>query len=369
MKVQFLDGPSLAEKLPQLVNASTNLDIAMAYVKISGLRTLMKSADSLLKRGGSIRIVFGLSTRHGITDKESAESLLQLSTQRNVSVKKWNHCGFHPKLLIFHGTPTSIVVGSANLTEAAQSTNAEANILVEDPDTQVRKDAEKFFAYYFESAPYLRRKDVETYERHIIQRSKTVSTGGSKEDDLPSPPQRRHELVDIKPNNVWKISPGRDAVCWDEWVQAIDEDGEGIVAMGWDEVGSLDNFKSHDALKEMVTRTAEEIWNKKWDRKTDVKHATDQLWTFRNSINKGDVFIVYSESRVLGIAEVTAESKYRYQKSGSISFAHQINVKYRWYKQWPQRAGQRIIDTLGKQGTLRQVKEKWLWDYLIKKLP
>ena len=207
------------------------------------------------------------------------------------------------------------------------------------------------------------------HERRIIRRKEAFPLTSSKEDDLPSPPQRKHELTDIKPNNIWKISPGRDACCWDEWVKAIDDDGEGIVAIGWDEVGSLDNFKSYDVLRQVVAQTAEEIWNKEWDTKTNVKHATDQLWTFRNNISKGDVLIVYSESRVLGIAEVTRESRYRYEISGPISFAHQINVKYRWYKRWPQRADQRIIDTLGKHGTLNPVREAWLWGYLIKKLP
>jgi len=36
MKVVFLDGPSLAEKIPQLMVSCTGLDMAMAYVKIGG---------------------------------------------------------------------------------------------------------------------------------------------------------------------------------------------------------------------------------------------------------------------------------------------------------------------------------------------
>jgi HKD family nuclease len=369
MNVQFLDGPALADKLPQLVQRSTSLDIAMAYVKMSGLRTLMKSTDSLLKRSGFLRIVFGLSSRYAITDKKSAQALLDLSKQNNVTVRKWNHCGFHPKLLIFHGNPTSIVVGSANLTEAAQSTNAEANILIEDPEPQVLKDAEQFFSHYFDTAPALRRKDVEKYERRVIQRTETTPRGASNEDDLPSPMQRRRELASMKPNRIWKIAPGKDACCWDEWVQAIDEDGEGIVAIGWNEVGSLNNFKTKDELREAVDKTAEEIWNKEWDTRTDVEYTTKQLWTFRHEITKGDVFIVYSESRVLGIAEVEEQPEYTYEDPGTISYAHQIRVNYRWYKQWPQRADQRIIDALGKQGTLKLVEETWLWNYLLKTLP
>ena len=369
MKVHFLDGPALADKLPQLVQRSTSLDIAMAYVKISGLRTLMKSANSLLRRDRPLRIVFGLSSRYAITDKESAHALLDLSKEENVTVRKWNHCGFHPKLLIFHGNPTSIVVGSANLTEAAQSTNAEANILIEDPEPQVLKDAEQFFAHYFNTAPALKRKDVEKYERRVTKRNENSSFGALNEDNLPSPMQRRHELASMKPNKIWKIAPGKDARCWDEWVQAIDEDGEGIVAIGWNEVGSLDNFKTKEELREAVAKTAEEIWNKEWDTQTDVEYTTKHLWTFRHEILKGDVFIVYSESRVLGIAEVEEQPEYIYEDSGAISYAHQIRVKYRWYKQWPQRADQRIIDTLGKQGTLKLVEENWLWNHLLKNLP
>jgi predicted Mrr-cat superfamily restriction endonuclease len=139
--------------------------------------------------------------------------------------------------------------------------------------------------------------------------------------------------------------------------------------MGWNEIGNLGNFKTKDQLREAVDKTAEEIWNKIWPRETDVNYTTKQLWAFRNEISKGDVFIVYSESRVLGIAEVEAEPEYMYEETGRISYAHRIKVKYRWYKQWPGRTDQRIVDTLGKQGTLKLVEEAWLWKYLLKTLP
>jgi len=367
-KVQFLDGPSLAEKLPELVKSCAKLDIAIAYVKINGLRTLLKNTNSLFKCGGSLRIVFGLSTRQGITDKESAESLFELSRRKNVTVKKWNHCGFHPKLFIFHGDHTCIVAGSANLTEAAQSTNAEANILIEEPDPQLLQDAQEFFDHYFDSAPLLKRKDVDAYKRHIPQKN-GAPMEEAKEDDLPSPPQRKHALAVMKPNKIWNISPGRDARCWNEWVRAIDDDGEGIVAIGWNEVGNLDNFKSYDSLRQAVAQKAMDIWNREWGTKTKVKYVTDQLWTFKTAVSKSDVFIVYSESRVLGLAEVTAKSKYQYEGMDTISYAHQINVQYKWYKQWPKKTDGKIIETLGKQGTLKPVNERWLWDYLVKKLP
>ena len=112
-KVSFLDGPSLANRLYDLLLGCTQLDVAMAYVKIGGLRTLLKNADTMIERNVPIRIVFGLSSRQGITDRESAEELLDLSHRKNITVKKWNNCGFHPKLLILHGNPSSIIVGSS----------------------------------------------------------------------------------------------------------------------------------------------------------------------------------------------------------------------------------------------------------------
>jgi len=206
MKVSFLDGPSLANKLSDLLPDCTQLDIAMAYVKIGGLRTLLKNADSLFKRNIPIRIVFGLSSRQGITDKESAELLLNLSQQRkNIKVKKLNNRGFHPKLLIFHGTHPCVVVGSSNLTEAAQSTNAEANILVEDPSPYFMKDVLEFFELYFNSAPYLKRKHVDAYRTRLYETQGRAHTG-PKEDDLPSSPKRKLDLQELCPKIIWKIA-------------------------------------------------------------------------------------------------------------------------------------------------------------------
>lgn len=365
MKVSFLDGPSLAEKIPEIVASCNQMDVAMAYVKINGLRTLLKNSDKLVRRGAPIRIVFGLSSRQGITDKESAESLLNFSKHNNVYVRKFNHPGFHPKLFIFNGDHPCIVVGSANLTEAAQIQNAEANLLVEDADPALLRDTLTFFEYYFNSAAELRRKDVDSYKPREPCGDR-VFIGGPREDYFPSPLKKKRELENMRPNKVWKIAPGADARYWNEWLKAIDDDGEGIIAIGWD-VGDLNNFSSFDSLKEAVAR-AKPIWDKEWDSNIDINYVTDQLWKFKTAISKGDAIIVYSESRVLGVAEVTSESGYRYKENRSISYENQINVKYRWYKEWPKRADDKIVETLGKQGTLRLVKEEWLWNYLIRKL-
>jgi len=162
--------------------------------------------------------------------------------------------------------------------------------------------------------------------------------------------------------------PGRDARYWFEWLKNIDEDGEGFIAIGWDEAGDLKDFRSYESLRQAVARTAKTVWDIDSDRKTNVKYVTDQLWAFKTAFSPGDVFIVYSESRVFGIAQVTSKSQYKYQEISTISYGYQMNVKYWWYSKWPRRADDRLVDTSGKQGTLKRIDEKWLWDYLIKRL-
>lgn len=366
MKVSFLDGPSLADKLPGLMSKCTQLDIAMAYMKGGGLRTLLKHTDKLTKQDLPLRIVFGLSSKQGITDSESAEMLLKLSKRQNVDVKKWDNCGFHPKLFIFHGACPSIVVGSANLTVAAQSTNAEANLLVEDADPALLQEAISFFEHYFLPAPPLKQRHIDAYNRsRALERTRSqASSRRYTEDELPSPLEKKVSLEKLKPSKIWKIAPGRNAKYWHEWLSLIDEDGEGIVAIGWDEVGDLEDFKSYESLRKAVAETVNALWPR-----SRIKYITDQLWMFKTAISLGDVFIVYSESRVLGVAEVTSKSKYQYWGDETVSYGYQINVKYWWYKDWPRRAPDRIVNALGKHGTLRLVEEDWLWDYLVRKLP
>jgi hypothetical protein len=280
--------------------------------------------------------------------------------------------GFHPKLLIFHGNPSFIVVGSANLTWAAQSKNVEANLLVEDPGEELMKDSREFFEHCFSKAPRLTRRHVERYKKRTAKIAVQPPRERSDEDELPLPPRTKAELESIKRGAaVWKIAPGKDADRWHEWFENIDDDGEGIVAMGWNEVGSLDRFETYEDLKEEVVRTAHNKWDKESERKTKVKYVTDQLWTFgpaSRSFREGDVFVVYSECKVQGVAVMTRDSKYQFQTLRDISFAHQINVKYRWYKQRPHRADERVIDALGKQGTLMLIEQPEFLPYLLSTL-
>jgi predicted Mrr-cat superfamily restriction endonuclease len=137
--------------------------------------------------------------------------------------------------------------------------------------------------------------------------------------------------------------------------------------MGWTAVPSLDEFRTYDDLRRKVAEMAKKVWNKKGSRKTNEKYATDQLWAFRNEPAAGDLFIVYSKSRVFGIAEVTPESAYRY-RGDFPGGGHQITVKYRLHFAKPARADKHVIDTLGSYWTLKQVEEPKFLEHLMNTL-
>lgn len=188
MEIFFVDAPSFVDTLKNLLSNCTQLDIAMAYVKIGGLKPFLNAINDspLMRENRKIRIVFGLSSFQGITDRESAELLLKVSRKhKNVTVKKYDNPRFHPKLMIFHGTPTRILVGSSNLTEGAHSNNAEANVIIEGPDTKFMNDVVTFFETHFDRAPHLAQRHVESYtpQPRFTSRNRHDS---SSEDELPS---------------------------------------------------------------------------------------------------------------------------------------------------------------------------------------
>jgi len=190
LQVSFVDAQSFINNLNDLFVNCDKLDIAIAYVKTGGLKTLLTALNRspLIKESLPIRIVFGLCSRYGITDKDAARKLFELSQEHeNIKVKKLNCPGFHPKLMIFHGNPNKILLGSSNLTAAAQTKNIEANIIVESPEGTFFTAVNKFFEDCFTDAIFLNKDHVENYTQHGYKQSKHKQKY-PKEDETPSFP-------------------------------------------------------------------------------------------------------------------------------------------------------------------------------------
>lgn len=109
------------------------LDIAVAWVRASGIAHLVPALTDFLKAGGQLNVVVGIDLDN--TTKEGLEGLLALNKHGNVSVfVHHNEAGtiFHPKLYLFRNkTRAKLIVGSNNITEAGLFRNTEAGLEIE----------------------------------------------------------------------------------------------------------------------------------------------------------------------------------------------------------------------------------------------
>jgi len=109
----------------------TNVDIAVAWVRISGLKQVFKNLCNSLGRGTAIRLLVGIDKAN--TSYEALSALLLLGKYGNVETWIYHDENdaliFHPKLYLFRNKSDSrLLLGSSNLTGGGLYTNVEANI-------------------------------------------------------------------------------------------------------------------------------------------------------------------------------------------------------------------------------------------------
>lgn len=107
-----------------------SIDIAVAWIRASGIAHLAPALTAFLKAGGKLSVVVGIDFDN--TTKEGLENLLALNKHGDVSVfVHHNEAGtiFHPKLYLFrNATHAKLIVGSNNITEAGLYSNTEAGL-------------------------------------------------------------------------------------------------------------------------------------------------------------------------------------------------------------------------------------------------
>lgn len=110
--------------------AWNSLDIAVAWVRASGIAHLEPSLITFLKDGKELNVVVGVDFDN--TTKEGLEKLLSLQQYGVVSIYIHHNEAatiFHPKLYLFrNATHAKLIVGSNNITEAGLFQNTEAGL-------------------------------------------------------------------------------------------------------------------------------------------------------------------------------------------------------------------------------------------------
>ena len=112
-----------------------SLDIAVAWVRASGMAHLSDRLVHFLRNGGELSVIVGIDLQN--TTKEGLQALLDLQAHGRCETFVYhNEAGgvFHPKLYLFRNEEEArLIVGSNNITESGLYINVEAGLQL---DTQ-----------------------------------------------------------------------------------------------------------------------------------------------------------------------------------------------------------------------------------------
>ncbi|MDE5977323.1 MAG: hypothetical protein K2G70_02500, partial [Turicibacter sp.] len=134
-------------------------------------------------------------------------------------------------------------------------------------------------------------------------------------------------LSDPKDDSVryWIYSPGNDATMWDEFYQ------EGIIAIGWGEIGDLTSFSS----KEQMKKAMKQCYNEDISY-INRAHAT---WQFVHEVKPGDIiFVKRGLSTVIGRGVVTSDYQYHSKRKDSFKNIRLIHWTHRGIWEHPGKA-------------------------------
>jgi len=147
-----------------LIAKSNKINIAVAFLTDTSV------VEKLSEQGCSVRIVVRLGYP---TSPKALDALLKI---KNIEARFFSDRSFHPKLYIFGSS--GALIGSANLTHSAMTTNQEIMIHV-DAEDNIFSELVDLFSEYWEEAKVLTKQIVDDYKR-IYEQFRSLSHDDSK---------------------------------------------------------------------------------------------------------------------------------------------------------------------------------------------
>jgi hypothetical protein len=133
--------------------------------------------------------------------------------------------------------------------------------------------------------------------------------GGSSASTTVPPPGPAEEP------RVWVAAPGRGADRWDE------QRAQGVLAIGWDELGDLRTFDSLDAVRDALRAG-------RADGAPEPSNDARCCWDFANEMKPGDhVFAKKGQKKVVGFGVVTSEYLHDAERA---DYQHLRKVDWKW---------------------------------------
>jgi MoxR-like ATPase len=177
----------------------------------------------------------------------------------------------------------------------------------------------KEMASYFisEGVKITRPNSLNSYIRNVVQIKKF------RDEKCIFRNYRVMDLVMFKSNEnngqrIWTFSTGEKAFKWDEFKS------EGIMAIGWDEIGDLKSYSSKKEIKDKLNQ----LYG------TNSTHVNDShaLWQFKNDMKVGDyVFAKMGSKTILGLGIVTSDYSFGDNRN---DYKHTRKVEWKKVGQW-----------------------------------
>ena len=135
---------------------------------------------------------------------------------------------------------------------------------------------------------------------------------------------------DIQTTHYWIYSPGNNACMWNDFYT------EGIMAIGWGEIGDLSTFPTKDAMKQKMKEC--------FDPTLSYINAAHATWQFANEMKPGDIiFVKKGMHYIIGKGVVTSNYIFDPSRNDEYKNIRQINWTHKGEWKHP---GKAVVKTL-----------------------
>lgn len=190
--------------LPHLcreIQRADEVDVAVAFTKITGLRLILPDLEIALRRDQPVRLRFLTSDYLGVTDPEALQLLMLLVEQgAEVRVFEAETTGFHLKAWIFtrqQGREGVAFVGSSNITAQALQEGLEWNYRVSYPPDQGLLEARNRFEELFRRPETVALDDawIERYRKRRRAPLSAIEPGTMEREAPPEPTELQQQAL------------------------------------------------------------------------------------------------------------------------------------------------------------------------------
>ena len=168
--------PSVGHEIASEIDSADRIDIVVAFIRWSGIRTIAPALKRHVERGRSIRVL--TTTYTGSTELRALQELEALGAEVRVSYDT-SSTRLHAKAWHFHRSSglSTVYVGSSNLTHSAQAPGLEWNVRASqrlNPD--LIADFDRTFETYWADAHFEQFDPARFAESVKVERSDAIET-------------------------------------------------------------------------------------------------------------------------------------------------------------------------------------------------